>query len=59
MIIVIRISGLVEVPDKIQETLFRIRLRRKYSAVLLPSTQETYKLLKKIRDFIYSVFIIL
>ena len=51
MIIVIRISGLVEVPEKVQETLFRMRLRRKYSAIILQETVETGKLLKKVRNF--------
>ena len=52
MIIVIRISGLVEVPKKIQETLFRMRLRRKYSAVLIKPTFQNLAMLKKIRNFI-------
>ncbi len=52
MIIVIRISGLVEVPMSAQETLFRMRLRRKYSAVLLASTPENIKLLQKVRNFV-------
>lgn len=51
MIIVIRISGLVEVPSKIQETLFRMRLRRKYTAVLIEPTKENLKLLQKVRNF--------
>jgi len=52
MIIAIRISGLVETPSEIGETLFRIRLRRKYSAVLLHPTAENLKLLSKIRNFV-------
>ena len=52
MIIVIGISGLVEVPKKIQETLFRMRLRRKYSAVLIKPTFQNLAMLKKIRNFI-------
>lgn len=52
MIIVIRISGLVEVPEKVQETLFRMRLRRKYCAVILPDSEESDKLLKKVRNFV-------
>lgn len=51
MIIVIRISGLVEMPEKAKETLFRMRLRRKYSAVLLKETEENLSLLKKVRNF--------
>ena len=49
---VIRISGLVEVASTIEETLFRMRLRRKYTLVLLPATQETDLLLKKVRNFV-------
>ena len=49
---VIRISGLVEVPHTVQETLFRIRLRRKYTLVLMPSTPLTNLLLKTVRNFV-------
>ncbi|MBX4196612.1 uL30 family ribosomal protein [Candidatus Pacearchaeota archaeon] len=52
MIVVIRISGLVEVPSDVQETLFRMRLRRKYSAVLINDTPENKKLLQKVRNFV-------
>ena len=52
MIIAIRISGMVEVPKDVDETLFRMRLRRKYSAVLLHQTPENLKLLKLVRDFV-------
>ncbi len=51
MILVIRISGLVEVPRDVQETLFRLRLRKKYSAILLKDTPANLKLLKTIRNF--------
>ncbi len=52
MILVIRISGLVNVPKKINEALYRLRLRRKYSAVLLKPSTENQKLLKKIRNYV-------
>ena len=52
MILVIRIKGMVKMPLKMQETLFRLRLRRKYAAVLLKPSNETDKLLKKIRNFV-------
>lgn len=52
MILVIRISGLVEVDRRINEALDRIRLRRKYSAILLRETAENMKLLQKIRNFV-------
>jgi len=52
MILAIRIRGLVEIPKKVNETLDRMRLRRKYAAVLFKSNQETVKLLKRVRDYI-------
>jgi len=52
MLIVIRISGMVEVPNRIQAALFNIRLRRKYSAVLMHDTPENIKLLRYVRDFV-------
>ncbi|MEK6855589.1 MAG: hypothetical protein AABX66_00350 [Nanoarchaeota archaeon] len=52
MIIAIRISGMPEVSNTVQETLFRLRLRRKYSAVLLSNTKENANLLRQVRDFI-------
>lgn len=52
MIIVIRISGLVEVPNDVQETLYRMRLRKKYTAILLKETEENEKLLKIVRNFV-------
>jgi len=52
MIIVIRISGMVEIPGNIQEALFRIRLRRKYTAVLIKDNAENQKMLKKIRSYV-------
>ena len=52
MIIAIRISGMVKVPKKVNETLFRNRLRRKYSAVLLEDNTSNRKLLKKVRDYV-------
>jgi len=52
MIVVIRIRGLVGVPGNVEETLHRVRLRRKYSAVLLKDNEENIKMLKKIRDYV-------
>lgn len=52
MILVIRISGQVNISDKVKETLRRLNLRRKYSAVLLHPNNENLKLLKKIRDYV-------
>ena len=52
MILVIRISGMVEMSKRVQETLFRMNLRRKYSAVLIEENEETEKLLQNIRNFV-------
>ena len=52
MILIIRISGLVENDKKLEETLSRMRLRRKYSAILIHSSDENKKLLQKIRNYI-------
>ncbi|MDO8508413.1 MAG: hypothetical protein Q7S27_01885 [Nanoarchaeota archaeon] len=50
MILAIRISGLVDVNENIEKTLFRLRLRRKYSAVILHPTEINMKLLKLLRN---------
>lgn len=52
MIAVIRISGLVEINSDIQESLFRMRLRRKYSLVLIKETAANLAILKKVRNFV-------
>ncbi|MDP3881640.1 MAG: hypothetical protein Q8Q31_02055 [Nanoarchaeota archaeon] len=52
MIIVVRISGLVEIPQEVKESLYRLRLRRKYTAVLLEETKENESLLQQLRNFI-------
>ena len=52
MILAIRISGLVEIPKKVNETLFRMRMRRKYAAVLFQPTPDNMHLLKSVRNLI-------
>lgn len=52
MILVIRISGMVEIPQSVQYSLDRMRLRQKYAAVLVHDTPETRKLLEKVRNFV-------
>ena len=52
MILVIRISGIVNLTKDIKETLYRIRLRKKYSAVLAAPTLKNMKLLKIIRNYV-------
>jgi large subunit ribosomal protein L30 len=51
-IAVIRISGLVEIPQDVQETLFRLRMRKKYTLVLLNETPENLGMLAKVRNFV-------
>ena len=52
MIAVIRISGLVEIPKKEKETLFRMRLRKKYRCVLMSEKPENLGMIAKTRNFI-------
>lgn len=52
MIAIIRISGMVEIPSDVTETLFRIHLRKKFAATLLKETPENMKLIQKIRNFV-------
>ena len=55
MLLVIRIGGMVDIDSNIQETLYRLRLRRKYSAVLLKSTPLNLKILRIVRNQISYV----
>jgi len=52
MIAVIRIHGMVKIRKKVEETLHRLRLRRKYSCVVLNPTKEQLGMIKKSRDFV-------
>ena len=53
MIVVIRIGGLVKVKREVAETLDRLRLRRKYSCVIIDEkNNEIMSMVKKVRDFI-------
>ena len=52
MIAVIRISGMVKMNKKIEDTLYRMRLRRKYSCVVLEPTKENLGMIKKVGDFV-------
>lgn len=52
MILIIRISGQVDLSHKVKETLDRINIRRKYAATLLPDNENTKKLINKITNFI-------
>ena len=44
MILVIRISGDVDISSAVREALFRLKLRRKYAAVLLHPTPQNIKI---------------
>ena len=52
MICAIRIHGMVKLNKKIAETLDRLRLRRKYSCIVLNPTEEQMGAIKKLRDFV-------
>jgi len=53
MIAVIRISGLVNVKKPIAETLERLRLRKKYTCVLIDEKNtELMGMVKKVKDFV-------
>lgn len=53
MISIIRIKGRVGVRRKIVETLNRLKLRRKYSCVIIESpTKEQLGMINKVRDFV-------
>lgn len=53
MIAVIRIHGMVKIKKRTEETLQRLRLRRKYSCVvLLKPIKEQLGMVKKVKDFV-------
>ena len=52
MICIIRIRGQVNLNSDIKNTLDRLRLRRKYSCVVLVPTKELEGRIKKIRNFV-------
>jgi len=51
MILMIRIVGLTGINEEIENTLYRLRLRRKYACVLLPETAEILGMVKKLENF--------
>lgn len=53
MIAVVRITGQVGLNKKVKETLFRLRLRRKYSCIVLKDLSESQKgMISSVRNFI-------
>jgi len=51
MIAIIRIHGRVGLNRDVVETLYRLRIRRKYSCVVINPTKEQEGMIKKLRDF--------
>lgn len=52
MIAIIRISGMVDLNKGIKATLDRLRLRKKYSCVVLEETPEISGMLKKVKQYV-------
>lgn len=53
MIAIIRISGKVKLRKEIEETMFRLRLRRKYACILInEKNKEQVGMLKKVKDYV-------
>jgi len=52
MILVIRIRGMIDIPGNVRETLHRMRIRRKYSAVLMEDNENNRKLLRSVRNYV-------
>ena len=50
-IAIIRIRGQVGLNKDVKETLYRLRIRRKYACVVVESTKENVGMIKKVRDF--------
>ncbi|MBU2612723.1 MAG: uL30 family ribosomal protein [Nanoarchaeota archaeon] len=51
-IAVIRIRGQIGIDQDIKETLFRLKIRRKYSCVVLEPNQINLGMIKKVRSFV-------
>ena len=52
MIAIIRIVGMIDVPKDVKETLTRLRLRRKYSCVVISENKVNLGMLAKVRDYV-------
>ncbi|MBI3623792.1 uL30 family ribosomal protein [Candidatus Pacearchaeota archaeon] len=52
MIAIVRIKGSVKLRRDIEETLNRLRLKRKHVCVVLNPTNENLGMLKKVKDFV-------
>lgn len=51
LIVIIRISGMVKVNKFIEETLYRLKLRRKYSATLIKPTKDISGMIEKVKHY--------
>ena len=49
---IIRIRGRVNIDKDIEETLDRLRLKRKYACVVIKGTKEELGMIKKVRNFV-------
>jgi large subunit ribosomal protein L30 len=49
---IIRISGEVGLKKSIKETLERLRIRRKYSCIIIIPSKEQLGMIKKVKDFV-------
>ena len=52
MICIIRIRGQVGLKKEINQTLDRLRIRRKYACVVINPSKEQEGMIKKLRDFV-------
>ncbi len=53
MIAIVRIAGEIGLSKRVDDTLFRLRLRKKYTCVVLKEvTPEQQGMIKKVRDFV-------
>jgi len=52
MIAIIRIRGQVEISGEVKETLNRLRLRKKYSCIIVKEKPEIAGMLKRIENFV-------
>mgnify|MGYP001570506261 CR=1 FL=1 len=50
-ILIIRISGMVKVNKFIEETLYRLKLRRKYSATIIKPTKDILGMIEKAKHY--------
>lgn len=52
MIAVIRIRGLVDVSKDVEETLNRLRLRKKFSCIVVKEKPEIIGMIEKVKDYV-------